>query len=80
MFNISSNLLTYYKHVFLVICHSFGNQYMNCDINLQQTNDISYTNTHVYSVNLIEQVFAIMIIRDVKFYSEFFLHNHLGFT
>ena len=40
MFNISSNLLTYYKHVFEVICHNFGNQYINCDINLQQTNDI----------------------------------------
>ena len=64
MFNISSNLLTYYKHVFEVICHNFGNQYINCDINLQQTNDISYTNTvHMqsYSINLIEQVFAIMI-------------------
>ena len=46
MFNIISNLLTYYKHVFKVICHNFGNQYINCDINLQQTNDISYTNTH----------------------------------
>ena len=61
MFNISSNLLTYYKHVFEVICHNFGNQYINCDINLQQTNNISYTNTHAYSINLIEQVFAIMI-------------------
>ena len=61
MFNISSNLLTYYKHVFEVICHNFGNQYINCDINLQQTNDMSYTNTHAYSINLIEQVFAIMI-------------------
>ena len=60
MFNKSSNLLTYYKHVFEVICHNFGNQYINCDINLQQTNDISYTNTHAYSINLIEQVFAIM--------------------
>ena len=48
MFNISSNLLTYYKHVFEVICHNFANQYINCDINLQQTNDISYTNTHAY--------------------------------
>ena len=45
MFNISSNLLTYYKHVFEVICHNVGNQYINCDINLQQTNDISYTKT-----------------------------------
>ena len=61
MFNISSNLLTYYKHVFEVICHNFGNHYINCDINLQQTNNISYTNTHAYSINLIEQVFAIMI-------------------
>ena len=61
MFNISSNLLTDYKHVFEVICHNFGNQYINCDINLQQTNDISYNNTHAYSINLIEQVFAIMI-------------------
>ena len=60
MFNISSNLLTYYKHMSLKSfnCHNFGNQYINCDINLQQTNDISYTNTHAYSINLIEQVFA----------------------
>ena len=61
MFNISSNLLKYYKHVFEVICHNFGNQCRNCDINLQQTNDVAYTNTHAYSINLIEQVFAIMI-------------------
>ena len=78
MFNICSNLLTCYKHVFEVICHNFGNQYINCDINLQQTNDISYSNTHAYSINLIEQVFAIMIIRDVKYRSEIFLHIDLG--
>ena len=80
MFNISSNLLTCYKHVFEVICHNFVNQYINCDINLQQTDDISHTNTHAYSINLIELVFAIMIIRDVKFHSEFFLRNDLDFT
>ena len=27
MFIISSNLLTYYKHVFEVICHNFDNKY-----------------------------------------------------
>ena len=76
MFNISSNLLTYYKHVFEVICHIFGNQYINCDINLQQTNDISYTNTHAYSINSV----CNHDIRNVNFHSEIFLHNDLGFT
>ena len=79
MFNISSNLLTYYTHVFEVICHNFGNQYINCDINLQQTNDISHQYTCIQHQPDRTGV-CNHDIRDVNFYSEFFLHNDLGFT
>ena len=71
MFNISSNLLTYYKHVFEVICHNFGYQYINCDINLQQTNDISYKYTCIQHQPDRTGV-CNHDIRDVNFHSEYF--------
>ena len=79
MFNISSNLLTYYKHVFAVICHNFGNQYINCDINLQQ--QMIYR-TLIQCIQHQPDKTGVCNhdIRDVNFHSEFFLHNDLGIT
>ena len=51
MFNISSNLLTYYKHVFEVICPNFGNQYINFDINLYNKQMIYRTLIHMHTAS-----------------------------